>query len=180
MLTPLDIESKTFSKSISGYNMQEVKQFISDIVVNYEKIYRENIELKDKVNVLNEGIQYYKTIESTLQNTLVLAEKTAEETKVAARKAAEQIEKEAKLKASVIINDAKNEVYQIKKQREELIKHFESSKIQLQQYLKAQLEMTENNKLEIKSIETNNSTLLSNVADETIKQVATTKDNSND
>jgi cell division initiation protein len=180
MLTPLDIESKTFSKSISGYNMQEVKQFISDIVVNYEKIYRENIELKDKVNVLNEGIQYYKTIESTLQNTLVLAEKTAEETKVAARKAAEQIEKEAKLKASVIINDAKNEVYQIKKQREELIKHFESSKIQLQQYLKAQLEMTENNKLEIKSIETNNSTLLSNVADETIKQVATIKDNSND
>ncbi len=69
-----------------GFSSQEVKTFLADILKDYEKIYKENIELKDKVKLLNDGIQYYKTIEGTLQNTLLLAEKTAEETKANAHK----------------------------------------------------------------------------------------------
>lgn len=176
MLTPLDIESKTFSKSLSGYNVQEVKQFISDIVENYEKLYKENIELKDKINVLNEGIHYYKTIEETLQNTLLLAEKTAEETRATAKKTAEQIEKEAKLKASAIINDARNEVYKIHRKREELIKHYDTSKIQIQQYLKAQLEMTEKNQLELGNSTTTLEVLFDNDYNNAMEEAAITKE----
>lgn len=148
-LTPLDIESKTFGKSVAGYSTHEVKHFMRELLVNYEQMYKENIELSDKINMLNDGIQYYKTIEDTLQNTLILAEKTAEETKAAARKKAEQIEKEAEIKAQAIINEAKNEVYTINKKREELIKQYDASKIQIKHFLKAQLEMTEKNELEL-------------------------------
>lgn len=146
-LTPLDIESKQFSKGFNGYKAYEVKTFMREVLVNYEALYKENIELNDKISLLNEGIQYYKTIEETLQNTLVLAEKTAEETKSAARKKSEQIEKEAEIKAQAIINDAKNEIYKINKKREELIKQYDASKIQIKQFLKAQLEMTEKNEM---------------------------------
>ncbi len=148
-LTPLDIESKTFSKGIGGYNTHDVKNFVREVLVNYETLYKENIELSDKINLLNDGIQYYKTIEDTLQNTLILAEKTAEETKAAARKRAEQIEKEAEIKAQAIVNEAKNEIYKINKKREELIKQYDASKIQVKYFLKAQLEMTEKNELEL-------------------------------
>lgn len=148
-LTPLDIESKMFTKSFSGFNTHEVKSFMREVLVNYEQLYKENIEYKDKINLLNDGIQYYKTIEETLQNTLILAEKTAEETKAAARKRAEQIEKEAELKAQGIVNDSKNEIYHINKKREELIKQYDASKIQVKYFLKAQLEMTEKNELEL-------------------------------
>ena len=148
-LTPLDIESKTFSKGFSGFKAHEVKSFMREVLVNYETLYKENIELSDKINLLNEGIQYYKTIEETLQNTLILAEKTAEETKALARKKAEQIEKEADIKSQAIINEAKSEIYKINKKREELITQYDASKIQVKYFLKAQLEMTEKNELEL-------------------------------
>lgn len=150
-LTPLDIESKTFTRTVAGYSVHEVKNFVREVLVNYEQLYKENIELSDKINLLNEGIQYYKTIEDTLQNTLILAERTSEETKSTARKRAESIEKEAEIKAQAIINESKNEIYKINKKREELIKQYDASKIQVKYFLKAQLEMTEKNELELQS-----------------------------
>lgn len=153
MLTPLDIESKEYSSSIGGYSKSDVKTFMKEVLASYERMYKENIEMKDKINMLNEGIQYYKTIEDTLQNTLLLAEKTAEETKASARVKAEGIEKEAEIMATKIINDAKSEVYRINQIRETLIKSYDSSKIQIKQFLKTQLELIGVN--EVETVESN-------------------------
>ena len=66
MLTPLEIENKTFNKQVmSGYNVEEVKEFMSTLLTDYEKLYKENIEFRDKIAVLNQGIQHYKSIEDT-------------------------------------------------------------------------------------------------------------------
>lgn len=149
MLTPLDIESKNFKKSVYGLSVQEVKNFLGDILKDYEKIYKENIELNDKVKLLNEGIQYYKTIEDTLKNTLLLAEKTAEETKASAHKKASMIEKDAELKAQALLDNARNEVYRINQKKEELIQQYDAAKIQIRQFLKAQIELTTTSSLEM-------------------------------
>lgn len=171
MLTPLDIESKSFKKSLLGYSKTEVKRTLTEIMSDYEKMYKENIELRDKVNLLNEGIQYYKTVEETLKNTLLLAEKTAEETKAAAHKKAEQIEKEAEIKAHTIVQDARNEVYRINKKSEALIQQYDASKIQIKQFLKAQLELTEGSSLKL----TNNPIDIEDIITKrTIEEVAST------
>ncbi|MCT4543912.1 MAG: DivIVA domain-containing protein [Vallitalea sp.] len=174
MLTPLDIEGKNFKKSLLGYSSGEVNNALSQIIKDYEKMYKENIELKDKVNILNEGIQYYKTIEDTLQNTLLLAEKTAEETKANAHKKAEMIEKEAELKAQSIVEDARNEVYRISQKKEELVQQYNALKIQIRQFLKAQLELTNTNSIENKTI--NIDDIINN---KTVEEVATTNINDN-
>ncbi|MDA3846479.1 MAG: DivIVA domain-containing protein [Vallitaleaceae bacterium] len=149
MLTPLDIESKVFARTLSGYSIAEVKQFMREVLTSYEKLYRDNIELRDKVNMLNEGIQYYKTIEDTLQSTLLLAERTSEDVKANARQKAEQIIKESELRADTIINDAQNEIYRISKSKESLVRAYDASKIQMRQFLKAQLELTNTTDLEL-------------------------------
>lgn len=141
MLTPLDIESKKFEKRFVGFDIREVRKFLKEILANYEVLYRENIELKDKLNVLNEGIQYYKTIEETLQNTLLTAEKTADETRKAARQHAELIEREAELKAEEILSNTKDELNHLRLQKRNLMRSFETAKIQVQQYLQLQLDM---------------------------------------
>ena len=141
MLTPLDIESKKFEKKLLGFDTREVRKFLKEIIANYEVLYRENIELKDKINVLNEGIQYYKTMEDTLQNTLLLAEKTADETKKNAREQAEIIEREAELKAAEILGSTKDELNHLRLQKRNLMRSFETAKIQVQQYLQLQLDM---------------------------------------
>jgi cell division initiation protein len=106
MITPLDIENKTFSKQvINGYNTEEVQSFMKDLLSDYERLYRENIEYKDKLTILNQGIQQYKSIEDTLQKTLVVAQGTAESVKQNAKSEAENIIKEAEINALKAVDE---------------------------------------------------------------------------
>ena len=97
MITPLDIENKKFSKQMmNGYNVEEVDDFLDDLTVDYSKNYKEITELKAKVDELNKSLEHYKTIEETLQNTLIMAQTTAEDIKNVAKQQADQIVNEAK------------------------------------------------------------------------------------
>ena len=78
MITPLDIENKKFSKQmVNGYNVDEVDEFLDEITADYEKLYKENKELKENTEELHNDVGQYRTIESTLQNTLVIAQKNS-------------------------------------------------------------------------------------------------------
>ena len=52
MLTPIEIERKVFKSGI-GYEKKDVDLFLKDILDNYEAIYKENVELNDKIIVLS-------------------------------------------------------------------------------------------------------------------------------
>ncbi|BCS81198.1 DivIVA domain-containing protein [Anaerocellum diazotrophicum] len=126
MLTPQDIESKTFKRVyIGGYSIEDVEEFLDQVLKDYEALYKENLELKDKIALLNENIQNYKTIEETLQNTLIVAQSTAEEIKKVAYQKAETIIKEAEMKASKMIEEANSKVLQITYEYGELKKRYQ-------------------------------------------------------
>ena len=100
MITPLDIDNKKFAKQmVNGYNVEEVDDFLDELTIDYSKNYKEVTELRAKVEELNNSLVQYKTIESTLQNTLVMAQSTAEEVKNVAKQKADQIVEEAKANA---------------------------------------------------------------------------------
>ena len=108
MITPLDIENKRFSKQMmNGYNVEEVDDFLDEIMEDYEANYKELAVLRPKVEELNSALEHYKNIESTLQNTLVMAQSTSEEVKNVARQQAEQIVGDAHREAEDIIRNAK-------------------------------------------------------------------------
>ncbi len=109
MITPLDIENKKFSKQMmNGYNVDEVDDFLDQIMKDYETNYKELTAMKTKVDELNNALNHYKTIESTLQNTLVMAQSTAEEVKSVAKQQADQIISEAQKEAETIIRNTKD------------------------------------------------------------------------
>ena len=143
MLTPVEMQGKTFKSGGLGYDKKDVEAFFRAVTKDYETLYRENMELKDKVAVLNEGIQYYKSIEKTIQKALVLAEKTAETTKEAANKEAKNIEKEAKVKANIMLADARNELESLHNKTIVLTQQYEKYKLQFKNLAKAQIEMLE-------------------------------------
>lgn len=108
MITPLDIENKRFSKQMmNGYNVEEVDDFLDEIMADYEANYKELAVLRPKVDELNSALEHYKNIENTLQNTLVMAQSTSEEVKNVARQQAEQIVGDAHREAEDIIRNAK-------------------------------------------------------------------------
>ncbi len=149
MLTPVEIQNKTFKSGGLGYDKKDVEAFMRDVGRNYEEIYRQNMEYKDKIAVLTEGIQYYKSIEKTLQRALVLAEKTADETRATAQKEAKRIEKEANVKAKLIIADAKNELNSLHSQTVQLIEQYEKYKLQFKNLAKTQIELIESDAFSI-------------------------------
>ncbi len=143
MITPIEIQSKSFKSGGLGYDKKDVDGFFREVLKSYETIYRENMELNDKVTVLTEGIQYYKTIEKTLQKALVLAEKTAEDTKSAAEEKAKSIEREARTRSQLIVADAKNELERIHNQTIQLVQQYEKYKLQFKKLAEAQMELIE-------------------------------------
>jgi len=70
MLTPMEIHNKEFKKVMRGFKEEEVDEFLDKVVTDFERLYRENGELKDKLSVINEKVDSYSLMEKTLQNTL--------------------------------------------------------------------------------------------------------------
>lgn len=141
MITPIEIQNKVFKSGGLGYDKKDVDSFMEELLGNYEGLYRERMEMNDRINVLNEGLQYYKSIEKTLQKALVLAERTAEETKSTAMKNAMLIEQEAVSKANMILEDAKCELEQIRKQTLELVRQYDMYKVKFKSLVNAQTEL---------------------------------------
>ena len=142
MITPLDIENKKFSKQMmNGYSVEEVDEFLDDLTADYEKAYKQSTELKTKVDELESSLLHYKTIEDTLQSTLVMAQSTAEEVKEVAKQQAEQIIREAEGNARKAVDDLGQEILMKKKELEDIQKQFDVYKAKMESLLISQLEL---------------------------------------
>ena len=142
MITPLDIENKKFSKQMmNGYSVEEVDDFLDDLTADYSKNYKEVAELKNKVDELNKSLEHYKSIESTLQNTLVMAQTTAEDIKNVAQKQADQIISEANGSAQKRVDALDNEIILKTKELEDVKKQFDIYKAKMESLLISQLEL---------------------------------------
>lgn len=142
MITPLDIENKKFAKQmVNGYSVDEVDDFLDDLTVEYEKLFKENSEYKSQVEKLKEDMEHYKAIETTLQSTLVMAQTTAEEVKSVAREQAEQIVNEAKANAQKEVDSLTNQIAIKQKELDDVQKQFDVYKAKMESLLISQLEI---------------------------------------
>ena len=132
MITPLDIENKKFSKQMmNGYSVEEVDDFLDEITVDYEKFYKESSENKRKIDELEKSLQHYKTIEATLQNTLVMAQSAADEVKSLAKQQADQIVKDAEGSARKSLDELNQTIAIRKKELEDMEKQFDIYKAKM-------------------------------------------------
>lgn len=99
MITPLEIQNKQFSKKIRGFDENEVDEFLDRLTEDYEALYRENANLKDRIQILEDKLKHFTEMETSLQNALVLAQTTAEEAT-----------RNAHQKSEIIIKKAEEEV----------------------------------------------------------------------
>ncbi len=142
MLTPLEIENKKFSKQmVNGYNVDEVDEFLDILTQDYEKLYKENTELRSRIEELNENLVHYQTIENTLQNTLLMAQSTAEEVKKVAKQQADQIVNDAQANARKEATALEQQILMKRKELEDAQKQFDIYKAKMEALLISQLEL---------------------------------------
>ena len=97
MLAPHELKNKEFTKSIRGYNPQEVDEHIDFLLEKYTEAYRENGELDRKLRVVAAKLDQIKDDEESIRSTLVNAQK-----------AGEKIIRDANDRADAIVNRIKD------------------------------------------------------------------------
>ena len=167
MLSLIELQNKKVEAKRKKYEKDEMDAYLELVFDNYKQFTEENAKLTEqlrnkerqmqaerddltsKIKTLSDGVQYYRSIETTLQIALILAEKTSKETKDAAMLKAESIEKAAHLHADKIINNAEEEYQKIREKSMQLIQQFNQYKLQLKEAASAQLQLVEGSEFDI-------------------------------
>ena len=142
MITPLEIENKKFAKQLmNGYSVEEVDDFLDDLTEDYTKLYKESTQYKKQIADLEKSLEHYKTIEETLQNTLLMAQTTAEDVKNVAKQQADQIVKEARVSSMQQVQELETEIVNKKREMDDVKKQFDIYKAKMESLLISQLEL---------------------------------------
>jgi cell division initiation protein len=98
-ITVVDIQHRTFKRALQGYERSDVDQFLDEIIESLEDEANARAALEAEIADLKERISHFKSMEESLQSTLLLAQRTADEVKAAAHKEADLIKQEARLQS---------------------------------------------------------------------------------
>lgn len=142
--TPNDIQNILFRRSLFGFNQLQVEDVLDKIVEDMSAYIKENNKLKEKLDDVQDKLNYYKGIEQSLQNSLIIAQQTSDEIIQNAKKNAENILKEAELSARKIIEDANHEVLSIRFEAERLQREVEAYRAKVESIIRAQLRSLQN------------------------------------
>ncbi|HWP80575.1 MAG TPA: DivIVA domain-containing protein [Candidatus Acidoferrum sp.] len=116
MLTPTELKSKQFSRSLfGGYSMSDVDRLLDILTVDYEKLYTENAELNKKVEKLLDRLEAYEEQEESIKAAILNAQRMCDTIVKQAGQKAELIEIDAKAKSDKIMKSAE-ETVKIKEQ----------------------------------------------------------------
>lgn len=139
MITPYDIETKEFSKTLRGFNPDEVDEFLGEVYLTLQQLLNENEMLKERVNTLNKDMEKYHNSEKSVANTIESAKKLMNDISESAERRAEIIIKNAQLDAEVIQRDAKESIVRMTEEGERLKQRVNRYKERYRQLLEDEL-----------------------------------------
>lgn len=125
----------------NGYNVEEVDEFLDQVTDELEKKCKEISALTKEVEQCKKDLSHYKDMESTIQNTLVIAQSAADEVKNAAKQQASQIIKDAEGTARQSVETLTQSIVIKRKELEDLDKQLDVYKAKMESLLISQLEL---------------------------------------
>jgi cell division initiation protein len=140
-LTPLDIHNKEFKRSLRGYDVDEVNEFLDQVIKDYEAIIRENKDLQNQTATLQERLDHFQNIEDSLSRTIIVAQEAADELKTNSKKEAQLTIREAEKNADRIINESLVKSGRVSLEIEELKKQASVYRTRFRTLLETQLEL---------------------------------------
>ncbi len=144
MLTSVDVHNKDFATKFKGYDPEEVNDFLDEIIVAMEELTRQNKDLEKRAKFNEEKVEYFNSIQETLNKSIIVAQEAADRLKENARKDAEIIIFEAEKTADQILKNAADTATDINRETDNLKKATRVFRQRLQIMVQSQLEMIKN------------------------------------
>lgn len=134
----MEIRNHQFSKSLRGFNQEEVKNILTIIAQDYETLYVENSQLKESMLKLEYELNKFKKLEETMNSSLIVAQQTADNIKANAHR-----------DADILVDDAKKRIAEIFLLYQDITKRLNIFNLELKGQVSGQLEMLDKNQKKV-------------------------------
>jgi cell division initiation protein len=143
----MDIHHKEFSTvRMGGYNKEEVDSFLDMVADELDRLLHRNQEQAELVEAMRQKASQFDSMQTTLQNALINAQKSADSIVEEARNQAEAQLKEAQEQSALILDEAQSEKARISQ-------NFSGIREQVFRYIATIRELLDNNQALIKDYE---------------------------
>lgn len=119
-ISPLEIRRRSFAKRLRGYDVNEVGQFLDTLADDLEELFRDHDEMeRENVRLKDENARY-RANETTLKETLFLAQRSADGLKASTEKEADRVLRDAERQAERLVQQGLEKVSDYEKRVREL------------------------------------------------------------
>ena len=113
MLTPKDIQAKQFARGVRGYREDEVDTFLDMLTLDFDKLTKENVKLRNEIAALETELERYKGAQEEVTKTMKQAQSLMDDIARSAEKRAEILVKNAELDSETIIREAREKAQRL-------------------------------------------------------------------
>jgi len=146
-ISPMDIHHKEFGTvRMGGYNKEEVDSFLDMVADELDRLLHRSQEQAELVESMRQKAGQFDSMQQTLQNALINAQKSADNIVQEARAQADAQMKEAQEQSQRILDEAQSE-------RTRISQSFESLRDQVYRYITTIRELLDNNQAMVKDYE---------------------------
>ncbi len=147
MITPQSIHEVKFKTKVRGYSEVEVDEYLDQVAEQMGALITENEEYKNKLALAVEQLNYLKSLEQTLRDTMITAQRSADETYRAAQKKGEGIIQQAEEQGEALRKKARDEAAAVTRNLDMLRVQAKTYARQFRTLMNAQLKLLEENGL---------------------------------
>jgi len=143
-IRPVDIRRKEFKSGFRGYDANQVDDFLDEVADEFERTFAENQRMSEEITTLQERLQQFEELESSIREALVHAQQTARDLRRNAGKEAELIVREAKEQSHRILADSSSRIERVQESYEVLRKAKQDFSNDFRHLLKTYLAVMDN------------------------------------
>ncbi len=143
-IRPVDIRRKEFKSGFRGYDANQVDDFLDEVADEFERTFAENQRMSEEITTLQERLQQFEDLESSIREALVHAQQTARDLRRNAGKEAELIVREAKEQSHRILADSSSRIERVQESYEVLRKAKQDFSNDFRHLLKSYLAVMDN------------------------------------
>ncbi len=143
-IRPVDIRRKEFKNGFRGYEANQVDDFLDEVADEFERTFAENQRMSEEITTLQERLQQFEDLESSIREALVHAQQTSRDLRRNAGKEAELIVREAKEQSHRILADSSSRIERVQESYEVLRKAKQEFSNDFRHLLKSYLAVMDN------------------------------------
>lgn len=143
-IRPVDIRRKEFKNGFRGYEANQVDDFLDEVADEFERTFAENQRMSEEITTLQERLQQFEDLESSIREALVHAQQTSRDLRRNAGKEAELIVREAKEQSHRILADSSGRIERVQESYEVLRKAKQDFSNDFRHLLKSYLAVMDN------------------------------------